>query len=103
MAVASAAGIVLSYDDPERPWRIAGEGLPPGFKASMLQSLEKGSITEIDFINGAVVRWGDRHGVPTPVNRTLVAAIKGAERALAPIHARAPQANASPTVGPGTT
>jgi ketopantoate reductase len=34
----------------------------------MLQSLEKGSITEIDFINGAVVRWGRRHGVPTPVN-----------------------------------
>lgn len=103
MAVASAAGIALSYDDPERPWRIAGEGLPPEFKASMLQSLEKGSITEIDFINGAVVRWGDRYGVPTPVNRTLVAAIKGAERALAPIHVRSPQADASPTARPGTT
>jgi 2-dehydropantoate 2-reductase len=49
----------------------------------MLQSLEKGSITEIDFINGAVVRWGQRHGVPTPVNATLVACIKGIERAMA--------------------
>ena len=86
MAVAAAAGIAVSFDDPDRPWRIAGEGLPPAFKASMLQSLEKGSITEIDFINGAVVRWGERHGVATPVNRTLVAAIKGIERALSPIH-----------------
>jgi 2-dehydropantoate 2-reductase len=48
----------------------------------MLQSLEKSSITEIDFINGAVVRWGERLNVPTPVNSTLVACIKGIERAM---------------------
>lgn len=80
MAVARAAGVTLSTTDPERPWTLAGEGLSPAFKTSMLQSLEKGSITEIDFINGAVVRWGKRHGVPTPVNATLVACIKGIER-----------------------
>lgn len=45
----------------------------------MLQSLEKGSRTEIDFINGSVVRWGEKCGVPTPVNRALVAGIKGIE------------------------
>ncbi|AFJ88821.1 2-dehydropantoate 2-reductase [Burkholderia vietnamiensis] len=83
MAVARAAGVPLSTDDPERAWTLAGEGLSPGFKTSMLQSLEKGSITEIDFINGAVVRWGRRHGVPTPVNATLVACIKGIERGMA--------------------
>ncbi|SCZ22622.1 ketopantoate reductase [Burkholderia vietnamiensis] len=83
MAVAHAAGVTLSTDDPERAWTLAGEGLSPGFKTSMLQSLEKGSITEIDFINGAVVRWGQRHGVPTPVNATLVACIKGIERGMA--------------------
>ena len=48
----------------------------------MLQSLEKGSITEIDFINGAVVRWGQRCGIATPVNATLVACVKGIEAAL---------------------
>ena len=37
----------------------------------------------IDFINGAVVREGQRLGVPTPVNRTLVACIKGIEKGLA--------------------
>ncbi|WP_235679198.1 ketopantoate reductase family protein [Aquibium microcysteis] len=99
MEVAAAAGIALSCDDPYRPWRIAGEGLPPGFKASMLQSLEKGSTTEIDFVNGAVVRWGDRYGVPTPVNRTLVAAIKGVERSLAPTHGRSRRRDESPTAG----
>jgi 2-dehydropantoate 2-reductase len=48
----------------------------------MLQSLDKGSITEIDFINGAVVAQGARLGVPTPVNATLVACIKGIEQRL---------------------
>ena len=32
---------------------------------------------------GSVVRWGARHGVATPVNATLVACIKGIERAMA--------------------
>ena len=61
----------------------AADGLPADFKTSMLQSLEKGSVTEIDFINGSVVRWGARCNVPTPVNETLVACIKGIERRLA--------------------
>jgi len=83
MDVAHAAGVRLSYTDPRAAWLKAGAGLPADFKTSMLQSLEKGSITEVDFINGAVVRWGARHGVPTPVNRTLVACIKGIERRIA--------------------
>jgi 2-dehydropantoate 2-reductase len=83
LEVARAAGIRLSFTDPVQPWDRAAEGLPPDFKASMLQSLEKGSITEVDFINGAVVRWGCRLGVATPVNAALVACIKGIERSLA--------------------
>lgn len=83
MDVAAASGVKLSYTDPRDAWLKASAGLPEDFKTSMLQSLEKGSITEIDFINGAVVRWGQRCGVPTPVNQTLVACIKGIERTLA--------------------
>jgi 2-dehydropantoate 2-reductase len=82
MAVARAAGVELSFSDPEQAWLRAAEGLPADFKASMLQSLEKGSITEIDFVNGAVVRWGARHGVPTPVNAALVGCVKGIERGI---------------------
>lgn len=79
IAVARARGIKLSLNEPREAWLKAAEGLPPEFKASMLQSLEKGSRTEIDFINGSVVRWGEKCGVPTPVNRVLVAGIKGIE------------------------
>jgi 2-dehydropantoate 2-reductase len=82
MAAAKAAGIHLSMSKAEEAWTLAAEGLSRAFKTSMLQSLEKGSVTEIDFINGAVVRWGERLGVPTPVNSTLVACIKGIERAM---------------------
>ncbi|REG61483.1 ketopantoate reductase [Paraburkholderia sp. BL6669N2] len=82
MAAAKAAGVALSISNAEHAWNMAAEGLSPAFKTSMLQSLEKSSITEIDFINGAVVRWGERLGVPTPVNSTLVACIKGIERAM---------------------
>lgn len=82
MRVAEASGVALSVSDPREAWAKAAEGLPAEFKTSMLQSLEKGSVTEIDFINGAVVRWGERCGVPTPVNAALVACIKGIERAI---------------------
>lgn len=82
MAVAEASGIRLSITDPRDAWLKAGAGLPYEFKTSMLQSLEKGSVTEVDFVNGAVVRWGAKCGVPTPVNQTLVACLKGVERGL---------------------
>jgi 2-dehydropantoate 2-reductase len=82
IAVAQAQGVRLSMTDPRQPWLKASAGLPPQFKTSMLQSLEKGSITEVDFINGAVVRQGEKFNLPTPVNRTLVACIKGIERRL---------------------
>ena len=88
MAVARAGGVALTFTAPEQAWDKAAEGLPASFKASMLQSLEKGSVTEVDFINGSVVRWGQRHGVPTPVNATLVACIKGIEHALTPADSR---------------
>ncbi|MFT4297410.1 MAG: ketopantoate reductase family protein [Micropruina sp.] len=81
IAVAAATGVRLSTNDPDWVWGQATVGLPASFKTSMLQSLERGRPTEIDVINGAVVRLGKRHGVPTPVNSTLVALVKGLERA----------------------
>jgi 2-dehydropantoate 2-reductase len=89
MTVATAAGIRLEFTDPEQPWIRAAEGLPPEFKASMLQSLEKNSPTEVDYINGAVVRWGERLGIATPVNRALVGCIKGIEKGLPSVQAKA--------------
>jgi 2-dehydropantoate 2-reductase len=82
MAVAGAKGVRLATKDPREAFVKAGVGLPLEFKSSMLQSLEKGSRTEIDFVNGAVVSAGDAAGVPTPVNSTLVACVKGIELAM---------------------
>ena len=82
MAVAQAQGIALSIQDPLWAWQQAGAGLGADFKTSMLQSLEKGSVTEVDFVNGAVVRLGEALGVATPVNRTLLALVQGIESRL---------------------
>lgn len=82
IAVARALGVKLTSEKPDDAWNLAAEGLPPEFKTSMLQSIEKGMPTEIDFINGSVVRWGARSNVPTPVNQALVACVKGIERWL---------------------
>ena len=79
MAVARALRVRIATTKPEEAWVHASAGLPPEFKTSMLQSLEKGLPTEIDFINGSVVRAGERCGVPTPVNRTLAACMKVVE------------------------
>jgi 2-dehydropantoate 2-reductase len=82
MEVAHASGVRLSFTDPYEAWRKAGAGLPVDFRTSMLQSLDKGSVTEVDFVNGAVVDRGARLGIATPVNRTLVACVKGIEAML---------------------
>ena len=83
IAVARSLGVAIVTTDPQVPWRRAWEGLPYGFKASMLQSVEKGSRTEVDVIHGAVIRGGLEAGIPTPINDTLYAAVKGLERRLA--------------------
>ncbi len=80
MQIAKAKKIDYSVPDGDTAWRMAGAGLPYEFKASMLQSLEAGNRTEIDFINGYVVKKGLEMNIPTPINQTLVACLKGIER-----------------------
>ncbi len=47
---------------------------------SMLQDLQRGKRTEIDSLNGRIVKLGRQHGVPVPVNALLTRAIKQAEK-----------------------
>ena len=49
-------------------------------KASMLQDLEKGKLTEVDAINGAVSEYGRRVGCPTPMNDRVVEIVHGIEQ-----------------------
>ena len=79
IAVAKAAGVAISITDPRVAWKMASAGLPAEFKTSMLQSLQAGGATEVDFIHGSVMRWGAKVGIPTPVNSTIVACVKGIE------------------------
>lgn len=54
-------------------------------KASMLQSLERGRKTEIDFLNGYVVEQAQKVGIKTPVNAALVRLVKEIEAGTRPI------------------
>jgi 2-dehydropantoate 2-reductase len=45
-------------------------------RSSMLNDIERGKKTEIDFLNGVFVALGKKHNIPTPVNDTIVRAIK---------------------------
>lgn len=79
IAVAHKKNIRLKTEEVEKIWYMAAENLPYEFKTSMLQSFERNMKTEIDYFNGAIAREGDKLGVETPVNKTLVACVKGIE------------------------
>ncbi|UCE36113.1 MAG: 2-dehydropantoate 2-reductase [Thermoplasmata archaeon] len=48
-------------------------------KTSMHVDIERGSPTEIGFINGKIVDYGKLKGMPTPYNSTIVSLIRGSE------------------------
>ena len=76
-AVADALGITLDSDPDElvdHAAKVAYE-----HRASMLQDVLAERATEIDALNGGVVRFGSEQGVPTPLNEAIVALIKGLE------------------------
>lgn len=68
--VAQAQGIELPYDDPVREVEGVAERTAEN-ESSMLQDIRRRAPTEVDAINGAVVREGKRYGVSTPVNWSL--------------------------------
>ncbi|MBI5442864.1 MAG: 2-dehydropantoate 2-reductase, partial [Deltaproteobacteria bacterium] len=52
-------------------------------KPSMLLDVEARRRTEVDFINGKIVDYGEQAGIPTPYNRTLRGLVKGLEATTA--------------------
>ncbi len=79
-AVADAQGIELDADPEELIDYAARRDVAYDHKASMLQDVEARRLTEIDYLNGGIVRFGEEHGVPTPLNAAVTALIKGVER-----------------------
>jgi 2-dehydropantoate 2-reductase len=78
-AVAAAQGIELDADPEELIDHAAKPEVAYDHKASMLQDVEARRQTEIDYLNGGIVRFGREHGVATPLNEAVVALIKGLE------------------------
>jgi 2-dehydropantoate 2-reductase len=76
-AVAKALGIEL-HGDP-RQLVQKGANAPGKHRASMLQDVLAKRQTEVDFMNGAIVKWGEQAHVATPLNRALWQLIKGLE------------------------
>lgn len=74
-AVAEAKGICLSFQDPIGHTKDVCKATAAN-KSSMLQDILNHKITEIDMINGAIVREGASAGIPTPVNYVLTNLIR---------------------------
>ncbi len=83
--VARAKGIMLGYDDPiahtKEICSLTGKN-----KSSMLQDILNKRKTEIDTINGAIVREGEQLGIETPVNKVLTNLIKTVQEKCAGSH-----------------
>ena len=96
VSTARASGIEFTASDNALNVNLlTGERFPPGWikhliirsigykhrrtDSAMLASLELGRPTEIDFINGAIVRAAESAGIDTPVNRTIVRIVRELE------------------------
>ncbi len=70
-----AAALQKIYLTPEQTQKVGAPGRP-----SLLQDVMKGRRTEVDFLNGYVVKKGKEVGVPTPMNEAIVGLMKRLER-----------------------
>ncbi len=76
--IAKRKRIKLIYEDPLAKVEAVCEATS-GNVSSMLQDVLRKKRTEIDFINGVVVRLGQELGIPVPVNKMLVDLVKTLE------------------------
>ena len=82
VAVARACGVAVPEDILERTLALGVR--MPSQASSTAQDLARGKTTEIDYLNGYVVRKGAELGIPTPTNLALQVMVKLRERSLKP-------------------
>ena len=73
--VARGLGVTLPDEIQSRTLEFIDNN-PPDGKSSQLVDLERGRRLELDGLSGAIIRLGEQTGVPTPVHRTVYAALK---------------------------
>ncbi|MBN2830655.1 MAG: 2-dehydropantoate 2-reductase [Candidatus Omnitrophica bacterium] len=76
--IAKRKRIKLNFDDPLAKVEAVAEATATNI-SSMLQDVLRKKRTEIDFINGVIVRQGQELNIPVPVNQILVDLIKTIE------------------------
>ncbi len=74
-AVAHAEGVALPYPDAVEATLDASRASAEN-RCSMLQDIEAGRRTEIDYLNSALVRAAEARGVETPANRAATALVR---------------------------
>ncbi|MDP1583293.1 MAG: ketopantoate reductase family protein [Bradyrhizobium sp.] len=79
--VARACGVKIPPDLAAQIFKIPAA--MPNQTSSTAQDLSRGKPSEIDFLNGHVVRKGAELGIPTPTNQALPVMVKLAERGKA--------------------
>ena len=82
VALAPAEGVHLAEQDIAEWYPILHRLAPQG-QTSMLQDIEAGRKTEVEMFAGKVVALGEKHGIPTPVNETLLRLIRVLEQMAA--------------------
>jgi 2-dehydropantoate 2-reductase len=78
-AVARAEGVAIAPDTRQRIIDYL-DMLPASTRSSLLIDLQIGKRTEVEALQGAVVRRGQARGVATPIMRGLYAALRAASR-----------------------
>ncbi|MEW6113498.1 MAG: 2-dehydropantoate 2-reductase [Thermodesulfobacteriota bacterium] len=71
IALAQRIGVNLGEQD-LHDWYSVLKTLSPTGKTSMLQDIEAGRKTEVEIFAGKMVELGERYGIPTPANQTLL-------------------------------
>ena len=87
VAVADAEGVQLAGDVHAAVAALAGS--MPAQRSSTAQDLARGKRSEIDYLNGLIVRRGEALGIATPANRVLWALVRLIEGKPVPAHAGA--------------
>ena len=75
LLIAAQEGVVI---DPEKAVK-ANQQIAltmAGQKSSTAQDVAKKRKTEIDYLNGLIVRLGEKHQIPTPANQSVYAMVK---------------------------
>ena len=78
LAVVERKGVRLAEPNPRKKIKDHCQGRYN--RPSMMQHIEQGRRTEIDALNGALVREAKALGIPVPYNEAVVAVVKGLEK-----------------------